>query len=208
MRRCIPVSTQTQFSDDEFDAALRSLLSETGYVSTRMLADAGGYSREPARRFLKRCHQANQLTKRQVGGSVNIYAPTNLGHAAVRVPDGDHESDAPTQTDTREHDAPAQNERLSFFPSRREIVVNEPTDHTRTVLSRTSHLVDQTGERYLYKVSKEGVWNTPYETFDELRDDLRGLVGEALENTTSEEIADQVHGVGPSLANEIKSIYD
>lgn len=30
----------------------------------------------------------------------------------------------------------------------------------------------------------------------------------ALENATAEEIADAVHGVGPSLARELKSIYE
>lgn len=118
-------ATEPQYPDDVFEAALREILAETGYVSTRMLADHVGCSREPARKFLKRCHEANRLSKRQVGGSVNIYAPTDLGNAAVRVlDDTDKDADAPAQTDTQEGDAPAQNERLSFFPSRREIVVS------------------------------------------------------------------------------------
>jgi DNA excision repair protein ERCC-3 len=68
-------------------------------------------------------------------------------------------------------------ERVMFFPSRREIVVDEPQEKTRGILSKSAHLVDSTGESYLYKISPEDVWNTPYNSFTELRDDLKSVVG-------------------------------
>jgi len=68
-------------------------------------------------------------------------------------------------------------ERVMFFPSRREIVVDQPTENTQGVLSKSAHLVDSTGESYLYKISPEDIWNTPYETFQQLRNDLKSIVG-------------------------------
>ena len=68
-------------------------------------------------------------------------------------------------------------ERVMFFPSRREIVVDQPQEDTRSVLSKSAHLVDSTGESYLYKISPEDIWNTPYESFQQLRDDLKSIVG-------------------------------
>lgn len=67
-------------------------------------------------------------------------------------------------------------ERVLFFPSRREIVVDKPSSKTKRVLSQASHLVDSTDTGYMYKVDEEDVWNSPYDSFDVLRDDLKGVV--------------------------------
>jgi DNA excision repair protein ERCC-3 len=65
-----------------------------------------------------------------------------------------------------------------FFPGRREIVVDQPREQTRSILSQTTHLVDSTGEGYLYKLSEADVWNTPYDDFDTLVEDLKQVIGE------------------------------
>jgi DNA excision repair protein ERCC-3 len=80
-----------------------------------------------------------------------------------------HDLDQP-----HEHDL---DERIMFFPSRREIVVDQPQETTRSILSKSAHLVDSTGESYLYKISPEDIWNTPYKSFQLLRDDLKSVVG-------------------------------
>jgi DNA excision repair protein ERCC-3 len=67
-------------------------------------------------------------------------------------------------------------ERVLFFPSRREIVVDKPSSKTKRVLSQAAHLVDSTDTGYMYKVDEEDVWNSPYDSFDVLRDDLKGVV--------------------------------
>ncbi|MGQ4557685.1 DEAD/DEAH box helicase family protein [Halobellus sp. GM3] len=73
----------------------------------------------------------------------------------------------------------AERERVVFFPERREIVVDQPTQYTRARLSQFAHLVDSTGRRdrstgispgYLYTVRREDVWQAP---FDEIEDLLR-----------------------------------
>jgi DNA excision repair protein ERCC-3 len=81
-------------------------------------------------------------------------------------------------------------ERISFFPSRREIVVDQPKGDTRGILSKSSHLVDSTGDAYMYKVSPQDVWNTPYDSFNDLRSDLRTVVGEDWDDGFESRIQD------------------
>lgn len=68
-------------------------------------------------------------------------------------------------------------ERILFFPSRREIVVDNPRGETRTILSQTTHLIDSSGNGYLYKIDEADVWNAPYDEFADLKADLRSIVG-------------------------------
>nr|WP_328764434.1 DEAD/DEAH box helicase [Halomicroarcula salinisoli] len=67
---------------------------------------------------------------------------------------------------------------MLFFPSRREIVIDSPTDKSQRTLAQTSHLVDSTGDGYLYKIDQTDIWNAPYDSFDSLRADLIELIGE------------------------------
>lgn len=80
---------------------------------------------------------------------------------------------SPAKTDNNSLD-----ERVLFFPSRREIAVDHPTKNTRSILSQTAHLVDSTANSYLYKVSKEDIWSTPYNEFNVLRNDLQEVFGD------------------------------
>jgi len=81
-------------------------------------------------------------------------------------------------------------ERISFFPSRREIVVDQPQGDTRGILSKSSHLVDSTGEAYMYKISPEDIWNTPYDSFNDLRSDLKSVVDEDWDDGFESRILD------------------
>lgn len=69
-------------------------------------------------------------------------------------------------------------ERVLFFPSRREVVVSNPTEETRGVLSQTAHLVDSNGDGYMYKVDDVDVWNAPYDTFEAFRESLQSVIGD------------------------------
>ncbi|MFW6321865.1 MAG: DEAD/DEAH box helicase [Halohasta sp.] len=65
-------------------------------------------------------------------------------------------------------------ERVILFPTRREVVVDQPTQYTRAQLSQFAHLVDSTGTEpgtrgYLYRIRQEDVWAAPF-------DDLEGLL--------------------------------
>lgn len=67
-------------------------------------------------------------------------------------------------------------ETVMFFPSRREIVVDSPAKDTKRVMSQASHLVDSTSTGYMYKVDAEDVWNSPYNSFESLKEDLKSVV--------------------------------
>lgn len=67
---------------------------------------------------------------------------------------------------------------VSVFPGRDEIVVVNRTDGIKHVLSRTTHMVDSHDESYLYKISKEDVWNAPHDTLGKYLSDVREIIGE------------------------------
>lgn len=67
---------------------------------------------------------------------------------------------------------------VSVFPGRDEIVVVNRTGSLKTPLSKTSHIVDSYDESYMYKVSKEDVWNAPHERIGDYLADLRTVVGD------------------------------
>jgi DNA excision repair protein ERCC-3 len=173
---------ETQFSIDDVRQALDELYEEMPIVTTADVADRVGCTRETARVKLNELEGEGIVVSRRVGASAKIWHPSEW------QPDALHVSPlASEQTETggdsaseQTPSAPEQTagERVLFFPSRREIVVHQPSDRTRSILSQAAHLVDSTGQGFLYKVDTEDVWNAPYETFEGLRDDLRAVVGE------------------------------
>ncbi|MFC5279216.1 DEAD/DEAH box helicase [Halorubrum rubrum] len=75
----------------------------------------------------------------------------------------------------------ASRERVVAFPSRREIVVDRPTQFTRARLSQFAYLVDTTGTEpgtrgYLYRIRQEDVWAAPFEDADALIASLRSVL--------------------------------
>ncbi|MGM0606739.1 MAG: DEAD/DEAH box helicase, partial [Halobacteriota archaeon] len=72
-------------------------------------------------------------------------------------------------------------ERIIVFPTRREIVVDQPTQYTRARLSQFAHLVDSTGTEpgtrgYLYRIRPEDVWAAPYDDLDALLRSVRSVL--------------------------------
>ncbi len=165
------------FQPTEFETAVSGLLENSPVVTSRWVADRVGCSRERARQYLLNQHQEGHLERRQVGGGAIIYYPAEL-EELVESYSGEIIS---TQTSSNQEVAPAQNqqqERVLFFPSRREIAVDKPRKKTRKILSQTAHLVDETGDSYLYNVSEEDVWNSPYEAFEQFKQDLQAIIGD------------------------------
>ena len=76
-------------------------------------------------------------------------------------------------------------ERITVFQERRDIVVDEPSQYTRALLTQFAHLEDTNREGgYVYAVREEDVWNAPYDTLPELIATVRSALGgryEALE---------------------------
>ncbi|GAA0655790.1 DEAD/DEAH box helicase [Salarchaeum japonicum] len=65
--------------------------------------------------------------------------------------------------------ATAETERVVVFPEQREIVVDQPRQFTRARLSQFAHLADTTRDgAYRYRVRKEDVWSSPYESLDDI----------------------------------------
>lgn len=98
------------------------------------------------------------------------------------------ESTTPLEDETLNGDPDA--ERLMFFPSRREIAVDSPTDNTKSIMSQTAHIVDSTDNGYLYKIDKQDVWNAPYDEFEELKSDLVSVVGDKWDGGFESRIKD------------------
>ena len=76
-------------------------------------------------------------------------------------------------------------ERITVFQERRDIVVDEPSQYTRALLTQFAHLEDTNREGgYVYAVREEDVWNAPYDTLPELIATVRSALDgryEALE---------------------------
>ncbi len=76
----------------------------------------------------------------------------------------------------------AARERVILFPERREIVVDQPTQYTRALLTQFAHLVDTTGDRgtgtrgYLYKIRQEDVWQAPFDDLETLLSRMRSVL--------------------------------
>ena len=65
--------------------------------------------------------------------------------------------------------ATAETERVVVFPEQREIVVDQPRQFTRARLSQFAHLADTTRDgAYRYRVRKEDVWSSPYDSLEEI----------------------------------------
>lgn len=167
-------SGSTQYPIDVVIEALDELFTEEPIVTTQDIAEEIGCGTETARVKLWELVDEGVLRTRQVGAAARIWYPLQ---ESFKI-DSSAES-VPKQISSEEESAPKQiQERVMFFPSRREIAVDTPSEYTREVLSRTAHLIDSRGDGYLYKITREDVWNAPYNSFDGLREDLKTVIGE------------------------------
>ncbi|MCT9097867.1 DEAD/DEAH box helicase family protein [Haloarchaeobius sp. HME9146] len=70
-------------------------------------------------------------------------------------------------------------ERVVFFPNRRRLVVDQPTQFTRAQCSQFAHLVDTTRSGgYLYEIRQEDIWQAPYDDFEKLMRTIRQVIPE------------------------------
>ncbi|ERH07831.1 MAG: DNA or RNA helicase of superfamily II [Halonotius sp. J07HN4] len=134
------------FSMDEFYEAVDT--AERPVLTASQVARQLRYSREAAEAGLDALETAGKVEKATVEHDPVVWYPATVGDLAGR-------------------------ERVILFPTRREIVVDEPTQYTRAQLAQFAHLVDSTGTEpgtrgYLYRVRQEDIWAAPYDDLDDL----------------------------------------
>lgn len=180
-----------QFPVEDVKEATKQIHQSQPFVTSGDIVEAIGCSRETARQKLIQLTEQGLLEAQKVGARAKIwYAPEWLYLSKGEESEtGDSENDhlpangdlsdqSPSQTaNYRTEENEDENERVLFFPSRREIVLDSPTDKSKRTLSQTSHLVDSTGSGYLYKIDQTDIWNAPYDSFGRLRADLIELIG-------------------------------
>jgi DNA excision repair protein ERCC-3 len=86
-------------------------------------------------------------------------------------------ADDPTVWYTTDFAALAGREHAVVFPDRREVVIEHPEQFSRAQLAQFAHLVDRSGEAYLYRVREEDVWHAPYDDLDDLLGTVRDVLG-------------------------------
>lgn len=189
------MTDNTQFPIDSVEQAIRDIQERQPFVTTTDIAEEVGCTRETARNKLTDLTDQGLLTSRQVGARAKVwFAPqwvslnvdessTNQsqdspGNTSAGSSELDSRGPADNSETTSTNETASSAERILFFPSRREIVVDSPTDKSQQILARTAHLIDSTGDGYLYKIDETDVWNAPYDSFNDLRQDLIELIGE------------------------------
>ncbi|MFW5974499.1 MAG: DEAD/DEAH box helicase, partial [Natrialbaceae archaeon] len=141
-------TTDTSLSIDDFYDAVDA--EGRPVLTTRQVARRLDIPYETARKGLDALATAGRLDRQAVERDPVVWYPATLGELADR-------------------------ERIVPFPTRREVVVDRPTQFTRARLAQFAHLVDSTGtdpgtRGYLYRIRREDVWAAPF-------DDLASLLG-------------------------------
>lgn len=190
------MAQNTQFPISSIEQAVRDIQESQPFVTTTDVAEEVGCTSETARHKLIELTDQGILTSRRVGARAKVwFAPQWISlepdvSSTNKSPDPSADSGAsPSEPDNSEptpdtSETTASNElepsaeSILFFPSRREIVVDSPTNKSQQILARIAHLIDSTGDGYLYKIDETDVWNAPYDSFSDLRSDLIRLIGE------------------------------
>lgn len=163
-----------QFTSEDIRDVLSKLYQEQPFVTIRDVADEVMCSTETARKRLHELTNEGVIEARAVGASAVVWYPASWGEKAVEIQststDGQREAERLETDEDTQH--------VLFFPSRREIVIESPSDQAQNILAKTAHLVDSTGDGYLYKISTEDVWNAPYDSFKALCSDLKQIIGD------------------------------
>lgn len=136
----------SSFSIDDFYDAVDA--AERPVLTASQVARRCNCSRAEAEQGLSSLETAGKLDSAAVEHDPVVWYPSTVGDLASR-------------------------ERVVLFPTRREIVVDEPTQYTRAQLAQFAHLVDSTGTEpgtrgYLYRLRQEDIWAAPYDDLDEL----------------------------------------
>ena len=141
------------------EAFYQALEAEGRPVATALqVARRTEVTQEATREALERLTTEGSVRRLDVESDPVVFYPTDWGELASR-------------------------ERVVVFPSRREIVVDRPTQYTRAQLSQFAHLVDSSGGRpgtrgYLYRVRQEDIWAAPFEKLESLLSSVRAALPE------------------------------
>jgi DNA excision repair protein ERCC-3 len=194
---------ETQYTLDDVWTAINAILQAKPYVTTADVADEVGCNSETARLKLYELENDGQLESASVGARAKVwyrpdYDPDALG--VVSDPSATKPTTQSRDSATKQMAKPGvaepsatkqtAGERVMFFPSRREFAVHSPSDNTKRILSQSAHLVDSSGPGRLYKVSQADIWNSAYDTFDDLVDDLQTLAGDQWDDGFESRIRD------------------
>ena len=142
------------FSLDDFYTAVDA--EERPVLTTQQVARRLDLDETDARRGLNGLVDAGELEPARVEGEPVAWYPTDIRDLAGR-------------------------ERVIVFPTRREVVVDQPTQYTRAQLSQFAHLVDSTGtdpgtRGYLYRIRQEDIWAAPFDEVEGLLQSMRSVL--------------------------------
>nr|WP_305794607.1 DEAD/DEAH box helicase family protein [Halomarina rubra] len=126
---------------DEFQAALQDL--GRSVVTASQVARVLECSQAEASERLRALAEAGSIGSADVSGDPVVWYPIDL-------------------------DAFASREHRILFPERREVVVEHPRQFTRAQLAQFAHLVDSSGDAYIYRIREEDVWQAPYDHLEDL----------------------------------------
>ena len=145
---------ETALSLDDFYTAIDA--EERPVLTTAQVSRRLDLSESDAREELTRLADAGELETARIEGEPVAWYPTDIRDLAAR-------------------------ERVILFPTRREIVVDQPTQYTRAQLSQFAHLVDSTGSEpgtrgYLYRIRQEDIWAAPFDELDGLLASIRSVL--------------------------------
>ncbi|UIP00406.1 DEAD/DEAH box helicase [Halobaculum sp. CBA1158] len=174
---------------EEIIDAIEELHDNQPFVTTSDIAEVVGCSRETARQKFYELVDDGALESQKIGARAKVwYDPRYVTHRSEPTSDSQKNepdtADNETGTEPQDRDSATSqipdedDERVLFFPSRREVVIASPTDQSQRTLAQTAHLIDSTGDGYLYKIGQVDIWNAPYDSFDKLRRDLLDLIGQ------------------------------
>lgn len=179
-----------QYSLRKIMDSVEELHDQHPFVTTSDVAGVVGCSRETARKKLSELADDGVLKSQKIGARAKVwYDPRFVTHRPdpaskeIRTEGGAAKIE-PTETTPQDSGCGTsqtineEDERVLFFPSRREVVIDSPTDRSQRTLAQTAHLIDSTGDGYLYKIGQVDIWNAPYDSFEELRRDLLELIGD------------------------------
>jgi len=147
-------SSEASLSLDDFYTAVDA--EERPVLTTQQVARRLDLDETDARRGLNGLVDAGELEPARVEGEPVAWYPTDIRDLAGR-------------------------ERVIVFPTRREVVVDQPTQYTRAQLSQFAHLVDSTGtdpgtRGYLYRIRQEDIWAAPFDEVEGLLQSMRSVL--------------------------------
>jgi len=134
---------------DEFQAAVQQL--GRSVVTASQVARVLECSQADASERLATLADAGRIASADVSGDPVVWYPTDL-------------------------DAVASKEHRILFPERREVVVEHPRQFTRAQLAQFAHLVDSSGDAYIYRIRDEDVWQAPYDHLEDLLRTMRDVL--------------------------------